>query len=61
LVLFLQKKNTASFSEEKEAKRLFFVRCRGVWLNASCGGRDEVDFLRAVGDIDAEMSELLEA
>jgi hypothetical protein len=25
LVLFLQKKNTSSFSEEKEAKRLLFL------------------------------------
>jgi hypothetical protein len=28
LVLFLQKKNTSSFSEEKEAKRLLFL---GKW------------------------------
>jgi hypothetical protein len=29
LVLFLQKENTSSFSEEKEAKRLLFLEAAG--------------------------------
>jgi hypothetical protein len=35
LVLFFQKKNTSSFSEEKEAKRLLSFRC--VTCGASGG------------------------